>query len=74
MTKDTGQMESRNLDALYDEAVALLLNCQHPSCSYLQRHLRLGYSDAMRLIARMEADGIDHRVKPLKKYTLANGK
>lgn len=67
MTKDIDQVEQRNLDALYDKAVALVLNCRHPSCSYLQRHLRLGYSDTQRLIAKMEMNGIDHRISATQK-------
>lgn len=62
MTKDTDQIEPKNIDALYDEAVVLVLNSRHLSYSYLQRHFRLGYSDTRRLIAKMEANGIDHRI------------
>ena len=67
MMKDTDQIEPKNIDALYDEAVALVLNCRHLSCSYLQQHLRLGYSDMQRLIAKMEVNGIDHRISAPKK-------
>lgn len=67
MAKDIDQVEPRNLDVLYDEAVALVLNCRHPSCSYLQRHLQLSYSDAQRLIAKMEMNGIDHRISAPQK-------
>ena len=60
-------MESKNIDALYDEAVALVLNSRHLNCSYLQRHFRLGYSDTQRLIAKMEENGIDHRISAPQK-------
>ena len=45
-------------DALFDEAVDLVLATGHASVSILQRRMRLGYARAARLIDMMEEDGI----------------
>jgi S-DNA-T family DNA segregation ATPase FtsK/SpoIIIE len=45
-------------DALYDDAVRLILNTGQASISMLQRRLRVGYARAARLIDMMELDGV----------------
>ena len=42
----------------YEAAVGIVLLHQQASVALVQRHLRLGYSDACRLFERMEAEGI----------------
>jgi S-DNA-T family DNA segregation ATPase FtsK/SpoIIIE len=50
--------ESAELDAVYEEAVRLVVESGKASTSLLQRRLRLGYGRAARLIDMMEKDGI----------------
>jgi S-DNA-T family DNA segregation ATPase FtsK/SpoIIIE len=45
-------------DALYRDAVALVLRDQRASTSFVQRQLQIGYNRAARLIERMEAEGV----------------
>ncbi|MDE2256735.1 MAG: hypothetical protein KGK05_03110, partial [Xanthomonadaceae bacterium] len=45
-------------DPLYDQAVEVVIKNRRASISLVQRHLRIGYNRAARLIERMEADGI----------------
>ncbi len=45
-------------DPMYDQAVALVLQTRRPSISLVQRHLRIGYNRAARLIEQMERSGL----------------
>ncbi|WP_020209247.1 DNA translocase FtsK 4TM domain-containing protein [Gilvimarinus chinensis] len=45
-------------DALYDEAVAFVIDSRKASISSVQRKLRIGYNRAARLIETMEAAGV----------------
>ena len=45
-------------DALYDQAVAVVLKHRKASISLVQRHLRIGYNRAARLIEQMEQSGL----------------
>jgi S-DNA-T family DNA segregation ATPase FtsK/SpoIIIE len=45
-------------DAMYDQAVEIVLKTRRPSISLVQRHLRIGYNRAARLIEAMEKAGL----------------
>ncbi len=45
-------------DEKYDEAVQLVTRLGHASISLIQRHMRIGYNRAARIIEAMEAEGI----------------
>ncbi|MDD5058426.1 MAG: DNA translocase FtsK 4TM domain-containing protein [Sideroxydans sp.] len=53
-------------DPLYDQAVEIVVKTRRPSISLVQRHLRIGYNRAARLIEAMEKAGL---VSPMQ----ANG-
>ena len=46
------------MDEKYDEAVALVARLRQASISLVQRHLRIGYNRAARIIEQMETEGI----------------
>jgi len=45
-------------DPLYDQAVEIVMKTRRPSISLVQRHLRIGYNRAARLIEAMEKAGL----------------
>ena len=45
-------------DPMYDQAVEVVLKTRRPSISLVQRHLRIGYNRAARLIEAMEKAGL----------------
>ncbi len=45
-------------DPLYDDAVAFVISSRRASISAVQRHLRIGYNRAARMIEQMEASGV----------------
>jgi len=53
-----GGTEGEELDALYDEAVAVVTESRKASISYVQRRLKVGYNRAARMIEQMERDGV----------------
>jgi len=46
------------VDEKYDEAVALVAKNRQASISMIQRHLRVGYNRAARMIEKMEKEGV----------------
>lgn len=55
---DGGGPEMEDRDEKYDEAVALVTRTRQASISMVQRHLRIGYNRAARIIEMMEMEGI----------------
>jgi len=55
---DGANGEGGEKDALYDQAVEIVLRTRRPSISLVQRHLRVGYNRAARLIEDMERAGL----------------
>jgi S-DNA-T family DNA segregation ATPase FtsK/SpoIIIE len=53
-----GEAPSAEQDPMYEEAVRLVLQMGKASTSTLQRHLRLGYGRAARILDMMQRDGI----------------
>ena len=49
---------SGEADPLYDQAVQIVLQNKRASISLVQRHLRIGYNRAARLIEDMEKAGL----------------
>ncbi|UCF93214.1 MAG: DNA translocase FtsK 4TM domain-containing protein [Desulfobacterales bacterium] len=50
--------EPQEYDERYDDAVALITKTRQASISMIQRHLRIGYNRAARIIEMMEKEGI----------------
>jgi S-DNA-T family DNA segregation ATPase FtsK/SpoIIIE len=53
-----GEIPAGEKDPLYDQAVEIVLRTRRPSISLVQRHLRIGYNRAARLIEDMERAGM----------------
>ena len=45
-------------DPMYDQAVEIVLKHRRASISLVQRHLRIGYNRAARLLEQMENSGL----------------
>ena len=56
--KEKALSEELEYDEKYDEAVALITKTGQASISMIQRHLRIGYNRAARIIEIMEKEGI----------------
>ena len=48
----------RSEDAIYDQAVAIVVKDRKCSTSYIQRKLAIGYNKAARLVEQMEESGL----------------
>ncbi len=55
---DNGDEQDGDADDMFDEAVELVRSIEKASISLLQRHLRIGYTRAARLIDLMEERGV----------------
>jgi len=53
-----GEGGDEEADPLYDQAVEVVIKTRRPSISLVQRHLRIGYNRAARLIEQMERAGL----------------
>ncbi len=53
-----GADDDAETDALYDEAVAFVLESRRASISAVQRKLKIGYNRAARMIEAMEMAGV----------------
>ncbi len=58
LSSESGVMGSGEGDAMYDQAVAIVLQHKRASISLVQRHLRIGYNRAARLLEQMEKSGL----------------
>ncbi len=56
--KEIGSPDTEEYDERYDDAVALITKTRQASISMIQRHLRIGYNRAARIIEMMEREGI----------------
>jgi S-DNA-T family DNA segregation ATPase FtsK/SpoIIIE len=54
-------------DALYDQAVAIVIKDRKCSTSYIQRKLAIGYNKAARLVEQMEEQGVVSRANHVGK-------
>ncbi|HET9976772.1 MAG TPA: DNA translocase FtsK 4TM domain-containing protein [Burkholderiaceae bacterium] len=58
-TADGGPVDANGeSDPMYDQAVAIVLQHKRASISLVQRHLRIGYNRAARLLEQMEKSGL----------------
>ncbi|HUG23143.1 DNA translocase FtsK [Piscinibacter sp.] len=53
-----GDLGGGEADPMYDQAVAIVLQHRRASISLVQRHLRIGYNRAARLLEQMEKSGL----------------
>jgi S-DNA-T family DNA segregation ATPase FtsK/SpoIIIE len=53
-----GAANDAEADPMYDQAVQVVLQTRRPSISLVQRHLRIGYNRAARIIEAMERAGL----------------
>ncbi|MBR9982106.1 MAG: DNA translocase FtsK [Desulfatitalea sp.] len=56
--EDKGGGEEKEYDERYDDAVALVSRTGQASISMIQRHLRIGYNRAARIVEMMEQEGV----------------
>ena len=53
-----GGLDDADLDPLFEDAVALCVKLGKASTSMIQRHLKIGYNRAARIVDQMEARGV----------------
>lgn len=58
VSPESGEEQEGEFDERYDEAVALVTRTRQASISMIQRHLRIGYNRAARIIETMEKEGV----------------
>ncbi|MGD9081430.1 MAG: DNA translocase FtsK 4TM domain-containing protein, partial [Desulfobacterales bacterium] len=56
-TIQSAESDNDDYDERYDDAVALITEAGQASISMIQRHLRIGYNRAARIIEKMEKEG-----------------
>ncbi|MEJ2040932.1 MAG: FtsK/SpoIIIE domain-containing protein, partial [Desulfosarcinaceae bacterium] len=56
--EESQPVEEKEYDERYDDAVALVTRTGQASISMVQRHLRIGYNRAARIIEMMEQEGV----------------
>ena len=64
MKENSFNHETGELDPLYDRAVEIVVRTRSASVSLVQRHLRIGYNRAARLIETMEQAGLVSAMQP----------
>jgi DNA segregation ATPase FtsK/SpoIIIE, S-DNA-T family len=57
-SEEKGDTEDKEYDERYDDAVALVARSGQASISMIQRHLRIGYNRAARIVEMMELEGV----------------
>jgi DNA segregation ATPase FtsK/SpoIIIE, S-DNA-T family len=57
-SEEKGETEDKEYDERYDDAVALVARSGQASISMIQRHLRIGYNRAARIVEMMELEGV----------------
>jgi S-DNA-T family DNA segregation ATPase FtsK/SpoIIIE len=58
IAKEKDTFDAEEYDERYDDALALITKTRQASISMIQRHLRIGYNRAARIIEMMEKEGI----------------
>ena len=58
VAKEKAASDGQEYDERYDDAVALITETGQASISMIQRHLRIGYNRAARIIETMEKEGV----------------
>ena len=72
-TEDSDEAGSGEDDPLYDKALAFVTETRRASISSIQRHLRVGYNRAARMVESMEAAGAVGPLENGKREVLAPG-
>ncbi|MCD6570750.1 MAG: DNA translocase FtsK 4TM domain-containing protein [Deltaproteobacteria bacterium] len=56
--ENNNSTSSQEYDPMYDQALEFVVNNKSASISLIQRHLRIGYNRAARIIEQMEREGV----------------